>query len=59
MTLYVRYSKKPPHLPEAVAESTSELAKMLGITTNVITTSLSHGLITYTKIEVEEDGNDD
>lgn len=54
MTLYIKYSNKPPFLPEAVADSKEELARMLGKTRNVIDSSFSHGRKTYAKVEIDE-----
>lgn len=56
MTLYVKYSSKPPYLPEAVAESKKELARMLGITVGCVASSFSHGRSTYQIVEVEDEG---
>ena len=55
MKLYVKYSNKPPYLPEAVAESPKELALMLGVSRECVCSSLSHGRNTYAKVEVEVD----
>ena len=53
MTLYVKYDKKPPHLPVAVAESMSELAKKTGMTPSTLYSCFYHGYSNYAKIEVE------
>ena len=50
MSLYVRYSKEPPYLPEAVADSPKELSEMTGISRGVIMSSLSHGHKTFAKV---------
>lgn len=55
MTLYIKYSKDPPGLPEAVAESKSELARLLGVSINSVISSYSHGRSTFVEVEVEED----
>ena len=55
MKLYIKYSKEPPYLPEAVADSKTELAKMLGLTPNNVMSSYSKGRGTYQVVEVEED----
>ncbi len=57
MKLYVKYSKDWPYLPEAVADSKTELAKILGKTVNCVVTSYSKGRKTYVEVEVEEDGD--
>lgn len=54
MKLYVKYSNKPPYLPEAVAESKSELARMLGKSIGSVMSSYCHGRSTYQVVEVEE-----
>jgi pyruvate kinase len=52
MTVYVKYDRKPPKLPVAVADSDEELAAMVGKSVNVIRSSISHGLQTYQRIEI-------
>lgn len=54
MKLYVKYSAKYPYLPEAVADSKSELARMIGISINVVISSFYHGRSTYVEVEVED-----
>lgn len=54
MTLYVKYSKKYPYLPEAVADSKRELAKMIGTTLGCVKSSLSKNVSTYAVVEDEE-----
>lgn len=54
MKLYVKYSAKYPYLPEAVADSKSELARMIGTTLNVVISSFYHGRSTYVEVEVED-----
>lgn len=55
MKLYVKYSAKYPYLPEAVADSKSELARMIGTTLNVVMSSFYHGRNTYVEVEVKDD----
>lgn len=55
MTLYIKYSKDPPGLPEAVAESKSELARLLGVSINSVISSYSHGRSTFVEVEVEDE----
>lgn len=59
MKLFVKYSNKPPYLPEAVADSKSELARMLGTTLNCVDSSYTHGRSTYAVIEDEEEGTNE
>ena len=54
MTLYIKVTKDRYELPVAVAESKSELARMLGVTPSAITHGM-HGLKkTYLEVEVDE-----
>lgn len=54
MTVYVKYDRKPPHLPIAVADSAEELAAMLGKSVDVVRSSISHGHKTYWKIKIDD-----
>lgn len=54
MTVYVKYDRKPPHLPVAIADSAIELAKILGTSAAVIYSSISHGHETYWKIKIDD-----
>ena len=53
MVVYVKYDRYPPKLPVAVADSDEELAAMIGKSVNVIRSSISHGLETYKRIEID------
>ena len=54
MTLYMKVTRDKYELPVAVAESKSELARMLGVTPSAITHGM-HGLKkTYLEVEVDE-----
>lgn len=53
MTLYVKYDKKPPHLPVAVADSKKELAQILGISFDCVASSYSHKRRTFQEVDVE------
>ena len=55
MTLYVKYSKECPYLPEAVADSKKELAKMVGTTIGCVKSSFSKKVSTYAVREDEEE----
>lgn len=52
--LYVKYDKVYPYLPLAVADSKSELARMLGVSLNTVVSSFSHGLETFKEIVIDE-----
>lgn len=54
MTLYVKYDRKPPYLPVAVADSKKELAQMLGVTFHSVLSSYYHKRSTFVEIEIEE-----
>ena len=53
--IYMKLSKDKYELPEAVADSAAELARMVGTTENVVYSSISRGLKTYVRVEVEDD----
>lgn len=55
MRLYVKTTSDRLRLPVAVAESTKELAEMLGISVKSVRTSYSHKCGTYYIVEVEDD----
>ena len=54
MKVYVKYDKKPPHLPVAVADSKKELAKMLGVSFHSVLSSYYHKRSTFAEIEIED-----
>ena len=54
MTLYVKCTTDKYELPEAVAESTTELAKMIGKTAGSIATMISKGYPGYHRIEIKD-----
>ncbi len=58
MKLFVKYSNKPPYLPEAVADSKTELAKMLGMSVDSVMSSYSHKRKTFIELEIEENAED-
>ena len=53
--LYIKYSRKPPGLPIAVADSADELAEMTGMKKNSIYSCISKKRPTIAKIILEED----
>ena len=53
--LYVKYENAEPHLPEAVADSKVNLARMLGKDPNVVYSAFSHGHSTYAEVDDIED----
>lgn len=54
MKVYVKYSNKPPYLPEAVAETKTELARMLGVSPNSVISSYAHGRSTFVEVEIDD-----
>lgn len=50
----MKYDKVYPYLPLAVADSKSELARMLGVSLNTVVSSFSHGLETFKEIVIDE-----
>lgn len=54
MVVYVKYDRKKPHLPIAIADSAEELATILGKSVDVVRSSISHGHKTYWKIKIDD-----
>lgn len=59
LSLYVKYSKSYPYLPEAVADTAAELARMVETNPHVIWSSISHGRSTYAKVDYIPDMHPD
>lgn len=57
MTLYLRTTTDKYELPIAVAESPTELAKMLGTTQGSVSSSISHNRPGWYKLEIEDNEN--
>lgn len=57
--LYVKYSQKKPYLPEFVADSKEELAKMMGVKVGTITSYYAKGVSTYKIVEIDENRRHD
>jgi len=55
MTLYLRTTNDKYELPIAVAESPTELARLLGTTQGSVSSSISHKRPGWYKIEVKND----
>lgn len=55
MKVFVKYDSKEPYLPVAVADSKSELARLLGVTLNSIVSSYAHKRGTYAVVDIEDD----
>lgn len=55
MYVYIKYEKRKPHLPVAVADTVTELAQILGIKPNIVSSSIYHKRPTYAKVWIEED----
>ncbi len=58
MTLYMKVTKDIYELPIAVAESPKELAMMLGVSPNAVSSSLSKKYPTWKKVEIEDEEDD-
>ena len=54
MRVCIKYDKKPPYLPIAVADNRQELADMLGIRRNVVDSAFSQGNSTYFEMEFDD-----
>lgn len=58
--IWVAYQKDPPGLPIAVADTSTELAEILGVSQSTVTTSTMNGRRNrfkhdiYAKVEVED-----
>lgn len=52
MKVFIKYSNKFPYLPEAIADSKEELARILGKRLNLVESSISKGYKTYKEIEI-------
>ena len=52
MKVYVKYDKKEPHLPVAVADSKKELAEQLGISLHNVLSSFYHGRSTFAEVDI-------
>ena len=63
MLVYVAYDPRPPHLPVAVADSPSELARLIGASRNTVSSMICRfqkGELTrsrYIAVEIEENEN--
>lgn len=53
--VYVRYSRKHPYLPIAIADTAKELARMLGVTENTVYSSITKKHGTYAKVYISDD----
>lgn len=53
--IYMKTTKDVLELPEAVADTGAELAKMVGVTVGTLYSFISRGTRGYHKIEIEED----
>lgn len=59
MRLYVKVTKDKYELPEAVAESPKELAKMLGTSANSASSSISHKRRGWLIVDVDPEDEED
>jgi hypothetical protein len=55
LKVFIKYDSKEPYLPVAVAESKSELARILGVTLNSVISSYAHKRSTYAVVDIEDD----
>lgn len=53
--VYIKYENKYPFLPEAIAYSQRELAKLLGKSLNTVASAISRKQDNYAVIEIEDD----
>lgn len=52
--LYVKYDRKPPHLPVAVADTKEKLAMMIGTTVHCVRCGLYRNSTTYAAVPITE-----
>lgn len=55
MKLVVKYSPKPPHLPQAVGDNFHDLGRILGITASAVSHAVHRNSELYKVVNVEED----
>ena len=55
MYVYIKYDRKKPNLPVAIADTAAELAHLLGIQPNRVHSSLQLKLETYAKVWIDDD----
>ena len=55
LAMYIKYDKKPPHLPIAAAESPKKLAQITGMTEGSINSMISKKRPNIAKIVLEDD----
>ena len=55
MKLVVKYSPKPPHLPQAVGDNFHDLGRILGISASAVSHAVHRDSELYKVVEVEED----
>lgn len=53
--VYVKYDKRKPYLPVAVADSKYELARMLGVSYQSVMSAYSHKRSTFAEVEIDLD----
>ena len=54
MRLVVKYSNKPPYLPQAVGDSYHDLGRILGISASAVSHAVHRDSELYKVVEVEE-----
>lgn len=54
MRLVVKYSPKPPYLPQAVGDSYHDLGRILGISASAVSHAVHRDSELYKVVEVEE-----
>ena len=55
MRLVVKYSPKPPYLPQAVGDSYHDLGRILGISASAVSHAVHRDSELYKVVEVEEE----
>lgn len=55
MKLVVKYSPKPPHLPQAVGDSFHDLGRILGISASAVSHAVHRNSELYKVVEEDED----
>ena len=53
--VYVKYDKRKPNLPVAVADNKRELAEMIGTSYQCVLSAFSHNRSTYAEVDIDLD----
>lgn len=54
MNLVVKYSSKPPHLPQAVGDNFHDLGRILGISASAVSHAVHRNSELYKVVDIDE-----